>query len=233
MNRSSFGAEPSARQDILVVEEEAALRNLLARIFEQLGLTVWLAGSGREALATFQLAGDTIAVALLDVVMSGMDGPQTLAALRGLQPDLPCCFMTGGGGKYTEAELLGMGAARVFAKPFSLNEVARVIKRLVAAGEQRAFPRREEKPFIVFVSEMQPGAPAREGWLRDSSSGGMGVVLTGAVPVGSVLRVHRAAMEDAPGVEVLVKHCRRRDDGWFVGGQFQGGALSLAPLIDA
>jgi CheY-like chemotaxis protein len=232
LKRLSIGGESAAGQDILVVEEDAPLRDLVAMKLKQCGLTPWPAGSGREALELFQQHGDAIAVALLDVGMSGVDGPQTLTTLRGLRPDLTCCFMTGGGGRYTEAELLRMGAARVFAKPFSLDEVARALKRLAVSSEQRKFPRRAEKQFKVSVADVPACAPAREGWLRDCSSGGIGVFLPAAVTVGSLLYVHPAAEREAgPGVEVLVKHCHCRDDGWFVGGQFMGGALSAMPLF--
>ena len=64
--------------------------------------------------------------------MDGLDGPQTLAALRGLDPDLVCCFMSGDTGRYSAAGLLAMGAAHFFAKPFVLAEVVRVLREVAA-----------------------------------------------------------------------------------------------------
>jgi CheY-like chemotaxis protein len=69
-------------------------------------------------------------VALLDVLMPEMDGPQVLAALRRLCPALRWCFMTGGPGPYSEKALLCSGAARVFRKPFALADVIETVCRL-------------------------------------------------------------------------------------------------------
>jgi CheY-like chemotaxis protein len=118
---------------ILVVDEEEAVRAVLGRALSHEGLAVWQAGSGREALALCQRLRDDRLVAILDVGMSELDGPQTLAALRAVQPSLSCCFMTGGYGKYSEADLLDMGATRVFPKPFNLDDVVRTVKHLASA----------------------------------------------------------------------------------------------------
>ncbi len=61
---------------------------------------------------------------LLDVRMPGMDGPQTLAALKRINPAVLCCFMTGYAGDYTGEGLLALGAVRLFEKPFQLDEIA-------------------------------------------------------------------------------------------------------------
>jgi CheY-like chemotaxis protein len=234
MNQPSIEGEPSARRDVLVVEEYGPLRDLLSRALEQGSFKVWLARSGREALEIFQFHADLITVVLLDVGMSGLDGPQTLAALRAVRPDLTCCFMTGGGGRYADAELLGMGAARVFTKPFSLDDLVRFLKQLEGAGEQRASPRRGEKQFKIFVVEAGTSVPAREGWLRDHSSGGVGVFLPEPARLGSVLCVHAASSPDeAAWVQVIVRHCRPQGDSWFIGGQFLGDAASTTLLIGA
>jgi CheY-like chemotaxis protein len=47
---------------------------------------VWLAAGGQEALDLYQRHREAIDVVLLDVRMPGLDGPQTLAALRALNP---------------------------------------------------------------------------------------------------------------------------------------------------
>jgi CheY-like chemotaxis protein len=69
---------------------------------------------------------------LLDVRMPGMDGPQTLAALREINPAVRCCFATGHAGAYEEADLLRAGAELVLYKPFGLAELAQTLARLAA-----------------------------------------------------------------------------------------------------
>jgi CheY-like chemotaxis protein len=119
---------------VLVVDDESAVLDLLARALPRHGLRVWAAAGGEEAAALLAAHRGEIDAALLDVRMPGLDGPATLAALRGLRPALPCCFMTGQSGPYADEELLRQGASHVLHKPFQLAEVARVLLSLCGAG---------------------------------------------------------------------------------------------------
>jgi CheY-like chemotaxis protein len=100
------------------------------------GFAVWLAADGREAVETYRSYCPFIDVALVDVLMPGLDGPGTLAALREVSPEVRCCFMTGDPGGYTEQDLLGLGALAVIRKPFRLGEVAERLAELTAAGDR-------------------------------------------------------------------------------------------------
>lgn len=127
-----------SKSEILVVEDEDAIRRMLAVALEHYGFTVRLAGSGPEAVKLYQQHQSNIAVVLLDVQMDGMDGPGTLAALQKINPAIRCCFMSGHTGKYTSGQLREMGAVHVLPKPFrSLDELARTL-RDVARGEGQA-----------------------------------------------------------------------------------------------
>jgi hypothetical protein len=55
-----------------------------------------------------------------------------LAALRKLNPNLPCGFMSGDTGGYTEESLRGLGAAVVFQKPFRLSELVGQLRLLTS-----------------------------------------------------------------------------------------------------
>jgi CheY-like chemotaxis protein len=69
-----------------------------------------------EALTIYSAQQASIAFVLLDVRMPGMDGLQTLAELRKVDPTVCCCFM-GGDVDDTQA-LLAVGAAAVLLKGF-------------------------------------------------------------------------------------------------------------------
>jgi CheY-like chemotaxis protein len=96
------------------------------------GFMVWLAADGVEAQGVYRAHREEIAVVLLDVRMPGLDGPQTLAALREIDPAVCCCFMTGNMGLYLPEELLALGAAAVFPKPFDLPQLAEALWQLAA-----------------------------------------------------------------------------------------------------
>jgi CheY-like chemotaxis protein len=124
-------AEPRVR-GILVVDDEPAIRTLLQAALPRYGFQVFVAASGPEALAVYREHRAEIAAVLLDVLMPGADGPQTLRTLRAIDPHVRCCFMSGNLGDYTEEELLHLGAAQVFPKPFRLLDVVQTLKQSVA-----------------------------------------------------------------------------------------------------
>ncbi len=80
---------------VLAVDDDAAVLGLLSVGLALQGFSVWQASSGAEAIAIYSAHRADIHVVLLDVDMPGLDGPQTLTALRALDPDLPAGFMTG------------------------------------------------------------------------------------------------------------------------------------------
>lgn len=116
---------------ILVVDDEPLIRELLRLVLQQRGFRVLLAADGREALALYQAERSTIALVLLDVRMPGLDGPQTLDALRQVNLAVRACFLTGHAGDYTEEELLQRGALRVFAKPFHATELEAGLRQVI------------------------------------------------------------------------------------------------------
>jgi anti-sigma B factor antagonist len=114
----------------LVVDDDTAVLSVLEAFLRFEGFKVWLADHGNQAIELYQRHQEEIAVVLLDVQMSGMDGPHTLAALQKLCPTILCCFMTGDPRPYTEEALLQLGAARVFRKPFAFIEIIETLDQL-------------------------------------------------------------------------------------------------------
>lgn len=125
---------PRDAPGVLIVDDDAMLRNLMSTVLQRRGFLVWTAASGAEALAAYRQHGDRIAVVLLDVRMPVQDGPQTLTKLRQLNPALRCCFMSGHIGEYTLDDLLACGASHCFDKPFRLDDVAQTLMRLAQAS---------------------------------------------------------------------------------------------------
>jgi CheY-like chemotaxis protein len=115
---------------VLVVDDNESVRSVLNVALQRQGFDVWLASTGEEALDIFRHQ-QGIDLVLMDVRMPGLDGPETLEALRLLNPDIPCCFMTGDSGCYRHEELRRRGAACVFAKPFSLAEISQCLWSLL------------------------------------------------------------------------------------------------------
>ncbi|MBY0456582.1 MAG: response regulator, partial [Gemmataceae bacterium] len=117
---------------VLVVDDNEPVRSLLGVALGASGFAVWLAASGPEGLAVYHEHAAAIDLLLLDVRMPGWDGPATLAAIRAVAPHVPCCFMSGHTGEYTERELLTLGAMVVFPKPFRFGELIPFVRNLTA-----------------------------------------------------------------------------------------------------
>ena len=128
--------------NVQVVDNNLGVLTMLETTLRCYGLVVLLATSGEAAVEIFRQHSQTISVALLDVLMLGLDGPQTLAALRQIDPHVPCCFMSVSNGDYSREQLLAMGAAHVFEKPFrSLAELAKTLRK-VARPDAKSYESR-------------------------------------------------------------------------------------------
>jgi len=117
---------------ILLVDDDASLRRIAQLSLTRVGgFEVLEAGSGHDALTL--AAGEHPAMILLDVMMPGLDGPTTLAALRA-NPDtaaIPVVFLTA---KVQRAEIdrfLGLGVRGVIAKPFDPMTLSAEVRRLL------------------------------------------------------------------------------------------------------
>lgn len=110
---------------VLVVDDEAAVRDLLEVSLTERGLEVLVAASGFEAVQVCMIAHVDVVVA--DIKMPGMGGLEVLAAIRRARPSIRCCLMTGKGVWSGDADL---GADAFISKPFTLENIARVVWRL-------------------------------------------------------------------------------------------------------
>ncbi len=116
-------------QRILFVEDEADIQAVAQVALEAVGgFTVAICSSGEEALQTAEAFAPQLI--LSDVMMPGMDGPATLAALRRLpgMADTPAIFMTAKVLPHEVQQLRASGAIEVIAKPFDPMSLAQQIK---------------------------------------------------------------------------------------------------------
>lgn len=124
---------PSQQQyAVLIVDDEEGVRGMLSIALMQQGFAVWVAANGQEAVEQYRRHQSMIDLVLLDVRMPGADGPQTLATLQEINPQICCCFMSGNTGHYTEQELRALGAVTVICKPFNLDDVAQQLRELAS-----------------------------------------------------------------------------------------------------
>lgn len=117
---------------ILVIDDDPQLRRLLRRYFERHHHTVTEAADGDEGLARFHESGADIIIT--DLIMPGKEGMETILELRRNNPEAKVIAMSGGG-RVPPAGYLklakGIGASRVFSKPFELAELHQAVEELI------------------------------------------------------------------------------------------------------
>jgi DNA-binding response OmpR family regulator len=101
---------------VLIIDDEAGLRNTLARILQSAGCESRAAENGRQAFSW--LEEETFDLVYLDIHMPEMDGVQILKEIRQRQPKLPVILLTGYGTLQSAVEAIRLGAADYLLKPF-------------------------------------------------------------------------------------------------------------------
>jgi signal transduction histidine kinase/CheY-like chemotaxis protein len=126
------GAEPAPDEAasgtwVLVVEDEAAVREFASSALRDLGYRTHEATNGRTALELLE-AHSEIELLLTDVVMPDISGRELSEAARKLRPDLRVLYMTG----YTRNAIVHNGVldtdARLLTKPFTLSNLASKVR---------------------------------------------------------------------------------------------------------
>ena len=132
----------STGADILVVDDEADIRELVSGLLEDEGHAVRVAANSDEALAAIRARKPSLA--LLDIWMQGggLDGLELLDIIRELDPDLPVVMISGHGNIETAVSALKRGAYDFIEKPFKSDRLVVVIERALEAATLKRENRR-------------------------------------------------------------------------------------------
>ena len=120
---------------ILVVDDDAAMRELVHDVLRERGHQITTAGNGQEALAL--LEGADYAVVLTDLRMKGMLGSELLTEIRRRYPDIGVVLMTAFGAVDTAVEAMKRGASDYLTKPVKNDELVRVVERVIREARLR------------------------------------------------------------------------------------------------
>jgi len=112
---------------ILVVDDEPVVLETVRDGLTVHGYQVLTAGSGDEALQVAQAHQGPIALALVDVIMPGMSGPEVAQRLHAARPDLKILFMSGFSTEVVVVHGLDTGDP-LLVKPFSLDTLGRKVR---------------------------------------------------------------------------------------------------------
>jgi two-component system NtrC family response regulator len=162
---------------ILVADDEAGQRDLLADLLADLGADVRRAANGSEALA--EVVRDPPDLVLTDVRMPGVSGAELLAEVKRANPQVEVVLVTAYGDVRDAVAALRAGAADYLLKPLDLDEVECVVRR---ALERRTLER-ENRELRRRLGEVE-SLP--------------GIVTVGGAMAEALSTVARAAPSEAP-----------------------------------
>src|SRR4051794_35365074 len=120
-------------QTILVVDDELPVLNLCSEILAQAGYQVLTAINGEDALGIATSRGDSIELALIDVVMPGMSGPVLADHLLKLHPETSLVFMSGYE-DYHIAKFRPFSFKWLLRKPFKPANLIAILQQAVVGG---------------------------------------------------------------------------------------------------
>ncbi len=127
-------------RSILVVDDEPVVRGLIRDCLNRRGFEVIDASSGAAAVEICQTQRD-ICLALVDVVMPGINGPKLVHCLSKLNPEIQILYMSG----CPDAEAVNRGMVDFISKPFTCSNLMRRIRETMSVKEQLAGAACEQK----------------------------------------------------------------------------------------
>ncbi len=126
-------------QRILVMDDEAAIRELTTQLLATLGYEVTAVPDGTEAVRLYEHAlrrGESFQAVILDAtVRGGMGGLATIERLRGMDPHVNAIICSGYSDEAALSEFLDYGFRGALPKPFTRRELADALQRAFEAGK--------------------------------------------------------------------------------------------------
>jgi DNA-binding NtrC family response regulator len=119
--------------DLLLVDDDADLRNDVASFLATRGYRVQCCANGEEAIE--QADRRAFNVAILDLSMPGMSGIEVLQKLKARDAECEVVMLTGEGTIETAVEAMKLGAREFLSKPISLRELDRLVRKACDAGQ--------------------------------------------------------------------------------------------------
>ena len=136
---------------ILIVDDDTAMRHALTEVLGRGGFAVDQAPNGQAGLE--RLSGEPFGLVVSDLRMPGLGGLNLLREIRRRHPQLPVVLITAFGTIEDAVSAMKLGAYDFLTKPFSPQELLRLVRRALTTGTERAASRparaRAARPIVT------------------------------------------------------------------------------------
>ncbi|MDB6155829.1 MAG: domain S-box, partial [Chthoniobacteraceae bacterium] len=119
---SDYGLPPAEGELLLIIDDEAPIRDIGRKILENFGYTVITASNGADAIEQYHLHRSTIALVITDMMMPVMDGSTTIQRLREINPHLKIISTSG-----LPASEYDINEKYFLQKPYSQETILRTV----------------------------------------------------------------------------------------------------------
>ncbi len=190
---------------ILVVDDEESICQSLKAIFSDEGYQVLVAGSGEEAVKIVE--EEMPQLVLLDIWLPGMDGLETLKAIKKINPDVLVIIMSGHGTIETAVRATKLGAFDFIEKPLSLDKIIILVNNainLIHLNEENALLKQKvshqyeltgQSALITELKEMISIVAPTNAWILIMGENGTGKELVARSIHHLSLRSHKDIVE--------------------------------------
>jgi len=130
--------EPFGHGTVLVIDDEAIVRNLAEEVLRRAGFDVLTAHDGQEGVDVFREHADEIVAVLLDMTMPRLSGEETFRELRSIKREVPVILSSGYSEQDATDRFAGKGLAGFIQKPYDAPELRRELREVLERGPGRS-----------------------------------------------------------------------------------------------
>ncbi len=126
----------TGKETILIIDDEAACREVGREFLKFLGYRVYTVGSGQEAIAVYMEKHGEIDMIILDMIMPGISGGETFDRLSEIDPGAKVLLSSGYSISSEVQQILDRGCKGFIKKPFQLALLSQKIREILDAGDK-------------------------------------------------------------------------------------------------
>ncbi|MEW5722315.1 MAG: response regulator [Thermodesulfobacteriota bacterium] len=122
---------PYGTETVLLVDDEALIRDFGREFLESLGYTVLLAEDGGKAVEVYEARRDEIALIVMDLVMPRVSGLEALARIKEISPQVKVIISSGHSPEEQVSGRLSPAPTAFLSKPYHIKELAETVRKVL------------------------------------------------------------------------------------------------------